>query len=525
MKRILHTGSLLLAILFIAVVARLIVLQNGGPAHSSGYLPGQIPATMYMPGGDWDPFIAIFPPPPAKRPPAVVLVHGFTSDRQNMSTLARRIAENGYAVLAIDLHGHGENRNPFSNTFLDHEELRKDIAAAVKFLRESPFVDGSRIVVMGHSMGAGASLDYAGHDPNLKGSVMISGGWSGGPNRPANALFIFGENDPKERIQDTSAAIAANLAGVPNAELGKRYGDFGKGDAVEAIQIPKVDHVQILYSPEAAETIMRWLDSVFGTARTGAIDTADPRVRLSRIALLLFVILLVPLGRAAGSIAPKWQTREDRWYGAAGLAILAVAALAAMPLVAFVAPASFVPLVIGDIQSSWLAVTGIMIAGGLLLAKQIDRQQLFGGFSATLAAAAIAFAVIYVAEGAISVILHQMALTPERLMAMILASSIMLPFWIGFEFLVRRGGIVASTVQGLIGRALILGITVAGAFLGVLPFVIVLIVPILAILFAMMEVFAASAYSNSRNLLLIAIVETAWLAWTMAATNPITFMF
>ncbi|MGH7814380.1 MAG: alpha/beta hydrolase [Candidatus Binataceae bacterium] len=523
MKRILYAASIALAILFAIVTARLVVLDNRGPAHNSGYLPGGVPATLYMPG-EWNPFGSIFPPPPAKRPPAVVLVHGFMSDRQMMSALARRIAENGYAVLTIDVHGHGANRNPFSNGFLDQAALRSDIKHAVDFLRNYQFVDGSRIVVMGHSMGAGAALDYAEHDPSVKGAVMISGGWTVGPNRPPNALFIFGERDPEE-IQEASLEIASNLAGVQRAEYTKVYGDFSKGDAVEAVQIPRVDHVQILYSAEAAMQIVRWLDSVFGTARTAPIDTADPRLRVSAIALLLFIILLVPLGRAAGLIASKWDTRENGWYGAAGIGVLVIAGFAAMPFVAVIPPAGFVPLVVGDVQTSWLAAAGIMIVGGLLLAKQFNRQQLFGGIGATLAAAVLAFAVIYVANGAITLTFHRMSMTPERLAAMVPAFILMLPFWIGFEFLVRRGGPVISAVQGVIGRALLLAMTVAGVMLNVLPFVVILVVPILAIIFIMMEIFAASAYSNSRNLLLIAIVETAWLAWTMAATNPITFMF
>jgi hypothetical protein len=40
-----------------------------------------------------------------------------------------------------------------------------------------------------------------------------------------------------------------------------------------------------------------------------------------------------------------------------------------------------------------------------------------------------------------------------------------------------------------------------------------------------MEVFAASAYSTSHNLVLIALVDSMWLAWSVAATNPITFAF
>jgi hypothetical protein len=42
--------------------------------------------------------------------------------------------------------------------------------------------------------------------------------------------------------------------------------------------------------------------------------------------------------------------------------------------------------------------------------------------------------------------------------------------------------------------------------------------------FVGLEILAASAYSTSRNLLLIALIESAWVALLLAATNPITFM-
>ena len=101
-----------LALLFVLVIARLARLENGGPSHVSIMLPGQEPATMYMPGA-WRPFFMQPPKPAAQRPPAVVLIHGFMADRKLMSVLARRLAENGYAVLAIDVHGHGENSQSF----------------------------------------------------------------------------------------------------------------------------------------------------------------------------------------------------------------------------------------------------------------------------------------------------------------------------------------------------------------------------------------------------------------------------
>ena len=307
--------SIILALLFIVAVARLTRLENGGPPHAFVMLPGQEPATLYLPGPGY-PFYTLFPKPEAQRPPAVVLIHGFTGDRVLMSGLARRLAENGYAVLAIDVNGHGENRNPFSGGAAASDGLRSNIKNAVDYLRDNQLADGSRIVVMGHSMGAGAALDYATHDPSIKGAVMISGGWALGPERPNDALFIFAERDPQEPIQDTSTALAAHLAGVAQIELGKTYGDFTQGNAVEAIRMPGLDHITIVNSPAAATVIIKWLDSTFGIARTTPIELKDARRGAARFALFIFVILLVPLGRVCGAMAPGWaRIGPDRAHG------------------------------------------------------------------------------------------------------------------------------------------------------------------------------------------------------------------
>jgi len=66
---------------------------------------------------------------------------------------------------------------------------------------------------------------------------------------------------------------------------------------------------------------------------------------------------------------------------------------------------------------------------------------------------------------------------------------------------------------------------VVGVSLSVLPFVLMLILPIIGIALVMIEIFSASAYSVSRNLALIAVFETLWFAWMIAAASPITFMF
>ena len=121
--------------------------------------------------------------------------------------------------------------------------------------------------------------------------------------------------------------------------------------------------------------------------------------------------------------------------------------------------------------------------------------------------------------------LHHLSFSPERLMVMAMATVLMFPFWMGFELLVRRGGLTISTVWASLGRILILVLMAVGVSLNVLPFVLMLILPILAIAFVMIEIFAASAYSASRNLVTIAVFETLWFAWMIAAASPITFKF
>jgi hypothetical protein len=50
-----------------------------------------------------------------------------------------------------------------------------------------------------------------------------------------------------------------------------------------------------------------------------------------------------------------------------------------------------------------------------------------------------------------------------------------------------------------------------------------LVLPLFVVPSVMFEVFAASVYSVSGNLLLIAIVEALWFARTAALSWPITF--
>jgi dienelactone hydrolase len=523
MRKAYRIGAFAVAIIFLVTMLPLAHFQNGTPPHRDETLPGGIPATMYLPGasnqpGPDNPFYQTFPRPPEQRPPAVLLVHGFSSDRINTSALARRIAQNGYGVLAIDVRGHGENRNPF-----DERGLRDDLKTAVEVLRQSNLVDGSRIVVVGHSMGAGAALDYAAHDPSIKGSVMISGGFSlDGPEHPRNTLFIYAENDP-DFIKDLSAQLGAHLAGADKIESGKLYGDFAGGTAVETMQVKGVNHLTILWSPAAAQNIVQWLDSVSGKTHVAAPNVAEPRLPLTIVCLFLFILLLVPIGRVCAELTPRYEHRPGSSAGWLGLIVLLIALFAAMALNVNAPQAVFLSIVDGHIIISWLAIAGGLLLVWLALRQSDDLRRLRNGLGSTLFAAALAFAAIVIINGAYEVALHRTALTPERLLVMFASTLLVLPFFVSFEVLLRRGTTPMATVLASLGRVLMVVTIAVGLGLGALPFVLALVLPVFVIQFVMFEIFATSVYSVSGNLLLIAMVEALWFARATASFWPITF--
>ncbi len=110
-------------LVFVGAVARLDRLQMGDPPHLQLVLPNGLPATLYLPGTGNPFYNPVTPRSSGSRPPAVVLLHGFAADRSVMSVLARRLANNGFAVCAIDFRGHGGNRNPFRAEFVGNESL------------------------------------------------------------------------------------------------------------------------------------------------------------------------------------------------------------------------------------------------------------------------------------------------------------------------------------------------------------------------------------------------------------------
>lgn len=100
-----------------------------------------------------------------KRPPLVVMGHGFGADKSaGLPRFAERFTGAGYAVLMFDYRGWGASDG--SPRFLvDQRRHVEDWRAAVDFARGLPMIDSTRMVLWGVSLAGGHVLEIAAERP------------------------------------------------------------------------------------------------------------------------------------------------------------------------------------------------------------------------------------------------------------------------------------------------------------------------------------------------------------------------
>ena len=119
--------------------------------------------------------IAAWYVPNAESSRAVILVHGRDASKQNeisgkIVELSADLYEAGFAVLTIDMRGHGESEGE-RYSFGVYE--RWDVLGAVDFLVDKGFEPES-IGVLGISMGGAATMGAASEDPTIGALVLES---------------------------------------------------------------------------------------------------------------------------------------------------------------------------------------------------------------------------------------------------------------------------------------------------------------------------------------------------------------
>lgn len=92
--------------------------------------------------------------------PAVVAMHGYNNTAEMQDINAIELSRRGIVVLAFDSYAHGHSSYPDSRV---NNGFVQDLGtfAALQYLKTLPYVDLSRVGMVGHSMGGSAIQDGA----------------------------------------------------------------------------------------------------------------------------------------------------------------------------------------------------------------------------------------------------------------------------------------------------------------------------------------------------------------------------
>ncbi len=114
--------------------------------------------------------------------PFAILLHMYRSDRSAWAVLVPRLQDAGFAVLAIDLRGHGlsgtaelrERAERRDETLFAAMDL--DVGAAYEWIVKQPDIDRSRFAIVGASVGCSVALRYAAADRSVDAIVCMTPG-------------------------------------------------------------------------------------------------------------------------------------------------------------------------------------------------------------------------------------------------------------------------------------------------------------------------------------------------------------
>ena len=108
--------------------------------------------------------------PGPRRP--FLLVHGLSSNARLWDGVARRLADAGHEVVAVDQRGHGRSEAP-----TDGYDTATAAADLADLLRELGWVGDREPVVAGQSWGGNVVLTMAADYDNIAAIALVDGGW------------------------------------------------------------------------------------------------------------------------------------------------------------------------------------------------------------------------------------------------------------------------------------------------------------------------------------------------------------
>lgn len=146
--------------------------------------------------------------------PLVILCHAWQGRDDFICEKAKEVAEMGYVGFTLDVYGKGVLGNSkeasiaLKKPFLeDRYLLQKRLLQGYRKACDLPYVDTTRIVVLGFGFGGLCALDLARSGVDIKGVISIYGHFDPPKNCPQHAikakiLVLHGYNDPISSMKE-----------------------------------------------------------------------------------------------------------------------------------------------------------------------------------------------------------------------------------------------------------------------------------------------------------------------------------
>jgi dienelactone hydrolase len=155
-------------------------------------------------------------PDGVSKPPAILLLHGFTGSRNELeipavkegifARAARMWAEKGVASLRIDFMGSGDSEGDYADTTMEGQV--KQALAALDVLADTPEIDKDKLALVGWSMGGAVASAVAGRTEQELDAVAL---WAPGTNMGSAMTFILGPDTVKKGFAAGDSAVEGTL--------------------------------------------------------------------------------------------------------------------------------------------------------------------------------------------------------------------------------------------------------------------------------------------------------------------------
>jgi pimeloyl-ACP methyl ester carboxylesterase len=184
--------------------------------------------------------------------PLVLLLHGFLEHAHAWDWVAPQLAEGGYRVLALDWRGHGDSACVGQGGYYHFPDYAADLAFLVREL-------GGSAALVGHSMGGGAAVLYAGTEPERVTALVSIEGLGLPDSDPAAAPGCFAawisdleraarRRRPVLSLDEAAARLAERFPRF-STEATRHMAEFGTREA-EGGRVWKFDPLHQTNSPQ-----------------------------------------------------------------------------------------------------------------------------------------------------------------------------------------------------------------------------------------------------------------------------------